>query len=66
MYIYFRFDKLLYLGVSDDHDSQLRVLEALTRKYVSTLVLYVFWKQSKLLSQAIRQGCRFPIIYVFK
>lgn len=29
-----RFDKMLYLGVSDTHDKQLRILEALTRKYV--------------------------------
>ncbi|KAI9034131.1 P-loop containing nucleoside triphosphate hydrolase protein [Hyaloraphidium curvatum] len=28
-----RFDKLLYLGVSDDHDSQLKIIEALTRKF---------------------------------
>jgi peroxin-6 len=28
-----RFDKLLYLGVSEDHDSQLRIIEALTRKF---------------------------------
>lgn len=27
-----RFDKMLYLGVSDTHDKQLRILEALTRK----------------------------------
>lgn len=30
-----RFDKMLYLGVSDTHDKQLTILEALTRKYVS-------------------------------
>lgn len=29
----FRFDKLLYLGVSDTHDAQLRIIEALTRKF---------------------------------
>lgn len=28
-----RFDKMLYLGVSDTHDKQLTILEALTRKY---------------------------------
>jgi len=28
-----RFDKLLYLGVSDTHDAQLKILEALTRKF---------------------------------
>ncbi|KAI9101308.1 AAA-domain-containing protein [Phlyctochytrium arcticum] len=28
-----RFDKLLYLGVSEDHDSQLNILQALTRKF---------------------------------
>lgn len=30
-----RFDKMLYLGVSDTHDKQQTILEALTRKYVS-------------------------------
>lgn len=30
-----RFDKMLYLGVSDTHEKQLRILEALTRKYVT-------------------------------
>jgi peroxin-6 len=29
-----RFDKMLYLGVSDSHDKQLTILEALTRKSV--------------------------------
>ncbi|KAJ3041360.1 peroxisomal assembly protein [Rhizophlyctis rosea] len=28
-----RFDKMLYLGVSEDHESQLRILQALTRKF---------------------------------
>ncbi|KAL1878695.1 peroxisomal assembly protein [Diaporthe australafricana] len=28
-----RFDKMLYLGVSDTHEKQLRILEALTRKF---------------------------------
>jgi peroxin-6 len=28
-----RFDRLLYLGVSQDHDSQCKIVEALTRKY---------------------------------
>ena len=28
-----RFDKLLYLGVSDTRESQLKILEALTRKF---------------------------------
>lgn len=32
-----RFDKMLYLGVSDTHEKQLRILEALTRKYVYLL-----------------------------
>ena len=27
-----RFDKMLYLGVSDTHDKQLTIMEALTRK----------------------------------
>lgn len=30
-----RFDKMLYLGISDTHEKQLTILEALTRKYVS-------------------------------
>ncbi|CAG8505257.1 3910_t:CDS:10 [Diversispora eburnea] len=28
-----RFDKLLYLGVSEDHDTQLNIIQALTRKF---------------------------------
>jgi peroxin-6 len=28
-----RFDKLLYLGVSETHDAQLKIIEALTRKF---------------------------------
>ncbi|KAI9144509.1 P-loop containing nucleoside triphosphate hydrolase protein [Paraphysoderma sedebokerense] len=28
-----RFDKLIYLGVASDHDSQLKILQALTRKF---------------------------------
>lgn len=34
-----RFDKMLYLGVSDTHDKQLTIMEALTRKYVSPFFL---------------------------
>ena len=30
-----RFDKMLYLGVSDTHEKQLTIMEALTRKYVT-------------------------------
>lgn len=30
-----RFDKMLYLGVSDTHEKQLTIMEALTRKYVA-------------------------------
>ena len=29
-----RFDKLIYLSVSEDDDSQLKIMQALTRKYV--------------------------------
>lgn len=29
-----RFDRLLYLGISEDRESQLRIVQALTRKYV--------------------------------
>ena len=32
-----RFDKMLYLGVSDTHEKQFTILEALTRKYVTRL-----------------------------
>jgi peroxin-6 len=28
-----RFDRILYLGVSDTHDAQLQLLQALTRKF---------------------------------
>jgi len=28
-----RFDRMLYLGVSDTHEAQLNILEALTRKF---------------------------------
>lgn len=34
-----RFDKMLYLGVSDTHEKQLTIMEALTRKYVFSLYL---------------------------
>ena len=34
----FRFDKLVYLGVSKDKESQLKILTALTRKYVQSVV----------------------------
>jgi peroxin-6 len=27
-----RFDKLIYLGISESHDTQLKILKALTRK----------------------------------
>lgn len=40
-----RFDKMLYLGVSDTHDKQLTILEALTRKYVSFSTLLLRWKR---------------------
>jgi peroxin-6 len=39
-----RFDKMLYLGVSDTHEKQLTIMEALTRKYVSVrspLLIYI-------------------------
>lgn len=29
-----RFDRLVYLGISEDRESQLKILKALTRKYV--------------------------------
>jgi peroxin-6 len=32
-----RFDKMLYLGVSDTHDKQLTIMEALTRKYAPSI-----------------------------
>jgi len=36
-----RFDKMLYLGVSDTHEKQLTILEALTRKYAYFVLSYV-------------------------
>jgi len=36
-----RFDKMLYLGVSDTHDKQATIMEALTRKYVLSLPIAV-------------------------
>jgi peroxin-6 len=36
-----RFDKMLYLGVSDTHEKQATIMEALTRKYVP-LFIYEF------------------------
>lgn len=43
-----RFDKMLYLGVSDTHDKQQTILEALTRKYVISFNL--LWRRHKLTS----------------
>jgi peroxin-6 len=37
-----RFDKMLYLGVSDTHEKQRTILEALTRKYDSPLLYEVY------------------------
>jgi peroxin-6 len=38
-----RFDKMLYLGVSDTHEKQQTILEALTRKYVAPFTsCYIF------------------------
>lgn len=37
-----RFDKMLYLGVSDTHEKQLTIMEALTRKYV-TPISFLVW-----------------------
>ena len=34
-----RFDKMLYLGISDTHDKQATILQALTRKYASPISL---------------------------
>jgi peroxin-6 len=36
-----RFDKMLYLGVSDTHAKQTTIMEALTRKYVTSWSLYL-------------------------
>lgn len=36
-----RFDKLLYLGISEDKTSQLRIIKALTRKYVKLPTLNI-------------------------
>jgi len=37
-----RFDKMLYLGISDTHEKQGKILEALTRKYVANPCLILF------------------------
>jgi len=34
-HVVYRFDKLVYLGVSKDRSSQLKIITALTRKYVT-------------------------------
>lgn len=31
---FFRFDKLVYVGINEDKESQLQVLKAIVRKYV--------------------------------
>lgn len=36
-----RFDKMLYLGISDTHAKQAKILEALTRKCVACLEIYL-------------------------
>ena len=36
-----RFDKMLYLGISDTHEKQATILQALTRKYVALMIRYV-------------------------
>lgn len=36
-----RFDKMLYLGVSDTHEKQLKIMEALTRKYVDNSFFFL-------------------------
>jgi peroxin-6 len=36
-----RFDKMLYLGVSDTHAKQTTIMEALTRKYVPICFVYL-------------------------
>lgn len=33
LYSIYSFDRMLYLGVSDTHESQLKIIEALTRKF---------------------------------
>jgi len=35
--VLYRFDKLVYVGVSRDKESQLKIITALTRKYVQSL-----------------------------
>lgn len=53
-----RFDKMLYLGVSDTHDKQLRILEALTRKWV-----YSFTDLDPLTRAGILETDRFPQVH---
>lgn len=45
-----RFDKLVFVGVSEDRASQLRILSAITRKYVSGQPQRAEWGAGKKLS----------------
>ena len=38
-----RFDQLVYLGISEDHKSQLRIITALTRKLVTHFYYYLYY-----------------------
>lgn len=49
-----RFDKLLYLGISDTHEKQMKILEALTRKYVLLL-------QISFSLQSVHKSTRFDL-----
>jgi peroxin-6 len=46
-----RFDKMLYLGISDTHDKQATILQALTRKYVFHVAAIILKEPSLTLFQ---------------
>jgi peroxin-6 len=52
----FRFDKLLYLGVSQDHESQLKIIQALTRKYVILTFYYYNKNTSRYLNNFLKNS----------
>nr|POF12808.1 peroxisomal biogenesis factor 6 [Quercus suber] len=53
-----RFDKMLYLGISDTHDKQATILQALTRKYVSSLGNDLYALCSDAMLKAITRSAR--------
>jgi len=39
-FVLYRFDKLLYVGVAEDKESQLSIMVALTRRYVMSISVH--------------------------